>query len=154
MLKYNYLKEISSVQFSHSVVFNSLWPHGQQHARLPSSLPTPGAGWNSCPSSRWCHPTISSSAVPFSSYIQSFPASGSFLMSHHQIAKASASPCISPSNEYWGLFYRTQLSWQLDHVIALLWVNILNFKYKNNNVDTLLMKSDIWPNNCHLLLHF
>ena len=60
---------------------NSLWPHGLQHARLPCPLPTPGACSNSCPSSRWCHPTISSSVVPFSSCLQSFPASGSFLKS-------------------------------------------------------------------------
>ena len=54
----------SSVQLSHSVVSDSLWPHGLQHSRLPCPSPTPGAYWNSCPSSRWYHPTISSSAVP------------------------------------------------------------------------------------------
>ena len=69
---------ISSVQFSHSVMSNSLWLHGLQHARPPCSSPTPGGSSNSCPSSRWCHPTISSSAVHFSSCPQSFPASGSF----------------------------------------------------------------------------
>ena len=67
----------SSVQFSHSVVSDSLWPHGLQHARLPSPSPTPGACSNSCPSSQWCHPTISSSVVLFSSCPQSCPASGS-----------------------------------------------------------------------------
>ena len=71
----------SSIQFSHSVVPNSLPPHGLQHARLPSPSPTPGVYSNSCPLSRWCHPTISSSVVPFSSCLQSFPASGSFPMS-------------------------------------------------------------------------
>ena len=71
---------LSSVQFSHSVVSNSLWPHGLQHARPPCPSPTPGACSNSCPLSRWCHPTISSSVVPFSSRLQSFPASGSFQM--------------------------------------------------------------------------
>ena len=60
---------------------NSLWPHGLQHARLPCPSPTPGAYPNSCPSSWWCHPTISSSGIPFSSSLQSFPASGSFPMS-------------------------------------------------------------------------
>ena len=59
----------------------SLWPHGLQHARLPCPSPTPGTYSNSCPLSWWCHPTISSSVTPFSSYIQSFPASGSFQMS-------------------------------------------------------------------------
>ena len=67
-------------QFSHSVVSDSLWPHGLQHARLPCPSPTPGAYLKSCPSSRWCHPTISSSVVPFSYCLQSFPASRSFPM--------------------------------------------------------------------------
>ena len=72
---------LSSVQFSSSVVSDSLRPHGLQHARLPCPLPTPGACSNSCPLNRWCHPTILSSVVPFSSCPQSFPASGSFPMS-------------------------------------------------------------------------
>ena len=75
----NYIYPINSLQFSHSVVSDSLQPHGLQHARLPCPSPTPRACSNS--SSRWCHPTISSSGVPFSSHLQSFPASGSFPMS-------------------------------------------------------------------------
>ena len=71
----------SSVQFSHSVVSDSLWPHESQHARLPCSSPTPGVHPNQCPSSQWCHPTISSSVVPFFSCPQSLPASKSFPMS-------------------------------------------------------------------------
>ena len=67
--------------FSYSVVSDSLRPHGLQHTRLPCPSPSPGACSNPCPLSRWCHPTISSSIVPFSSCPQSFPASGSFLMS-------------------------------------------------------------------------
>ena len=67
----------SSVQFSRSVVSDSLRPHGLQHARPPCPSPTPRVHPNPCPSSRWCHPTISSSVVPFSSCPQSFPASGS-----------------------------------------------------------------------------
>ena len=70
----------SSVQFSCSVVSNSLWPHGLQHARLPCPSPTPRACSNSCPSGQWCHPTISSSVVPFPSCLQSSSASGSFPM--------------------------------------------------------------------------
>ena len=70
-----------SVRFSCSVMSDSLPPHGLQHARLPCLSPTPGAYLNSCPSSQWCHPTISSSVVPFSSSLQSFPASESFLLS-------------------------------------------------------------------------
>ena len=71
----------TSVQFSRSVVSVSLWPHGLQHTRLPWPSPTPRAYSNSYPSCRWCHPTISLSVVPFSSCLQSFPASGSFQMS-------------------------------------------------------------------------
>ena len=70
-----------SVQFSHSVVSNSLWPHGMQHTRPPYPSPTPRVYPNSCPLSCWCHPTIIFSVVPFSSCLQSFPASGSFPMS-------------------------------------------------------------------------
>ena len=70
-----------SVQFSHSVVSNSLRPHGLQHARPLCPSPTSGVYPNSCPLSRWCHPTISSSVIPFSARLQSFPASGSFQMS-------------------------------------------------------------------------
>ena len=69
-----------SVQFSPSVVSDSLQPHGLQHARPPCPSPAPGVYSNSCPLSRWCHPTISSSVIPFS-WLQSFPASGSFQMS-------------------------------------------------------------------------
>ena len=68
-------------QFSHSVMSNSLQPHESQHARPPCPSPTPGVHSNSCPSSWWCHPAISSSVVPFSSCPQSLPASGSFPMS-------------------------------------------------------------------------
>ena len=80
---------VFSVHFSYSVMSNSLQPHGLQHARLPCLSPTPGACSNSCPVSRWCHPTISSSVVPFSSCLQSFPVSGSFPMSQflQQVAK-------------------------------------------------------------------
>ena len=87
---------LSSVQFSHSVVSDSLQPHGPQHARPPCPPPTPRACSNSCPSSQWCHPTISSFVVPFSFYLQSFPASESFPMSQFfasggQSIRASAS---------------------------------------------------------------
>ena len=100
--------------FSHSVVevgwlvvSDSLQPHGLQHARFPCPSPTPGPYSNSCPSSWWCHPSISSSVVLFSSCLQSFPAAGSFHMSQFftsggQSIGASAS-VISPSNEYSGL---------------------------------------------------
>ena len=72
---------IASVQFIHSVVSDSLQPHEPQHTRPPCPSPTPGVHSNPYPLSRWCHPTISSSVVPFSSHLLSFPASGSFQMS-------------------------------------------------------------------------
>ena len=93
-------------QFSHSVMSNSLRPHGLQHARLPCPSSTPRAYSNSNPLSQWCHPTISLSVVPFSSCLQSFPASGSFkwVSPSHQVAKyLSFRFSISPSNEYSGL---------------------------------------------------
>ena len=71
---------LSSVQFSRSVVSNSLRPHESQHTRPPCPSPTPEVHPNPCPSSRWCHPTILSSVVPSSSCLPSFPASGSFPM--------------------------------------------------------------------------
>ena len=70
-----------SVQFSHSVMPDSLGPHGLQHNRLPCPSSTPGVSLNSCPLSRWCHPSISPSVIPFSSRLPSFPATGSFPMS-------------------------------------------------------------------------
>ena len=73
-------KPVSAVQFSSSVVSDSLQPHGLRHARPPCPSPTPRFYSNACPLSRWCHPTISSSIVPFFSHLQSFPASGSFCM--------------------------------------------------------------------------
>ena len=91
------------VQFSRLIVSSSLQPHGLQHSRLPCPSPTPGACSNSCPSSRWCHPTISSSVIPFSFCPQSFPASGSFPMSQFfasdgQSIGASASASVFPMN--------------------------------------------------------
>ena len=76
-----YLQAFCSVQFSCSVMSNSLRSHGLQHTRPPCPSPSPGVHPNPCPSSWWCHPTISSSVVPFSSCLRSFPASGSFPMS-------------------------------------------------------------------------
>ena len=96
---------VSVHQFSsvHSVVSDSSWPHELQHTRPPSPSPTPRVHPNPCPSSWWCHPTISSSVVPFSSCPQSFPASGSFPMSQHfasggQNIGVSASTSVLPMN--------------------------------------------------------
>ena len=92
-----------SFQFSRSVVSDSLRPHGLQHARLPCPSPTPQACSNSCPSCRWCHPTISFPVTPFSSCLQSFPASRSFPVSQFftsgcQSIRVSASVSVLPKN--------------------------------------------------------
>ena len=93
----------TSVQFSHSVMSDSLRPHESQHARPPCPSPTPGVHPNSCPSSWWCHPAISSSVVPFSSCPQSLPASESFPKSQlfawgGQSIGVSALPSVLPKN--------------------------------------------------------
>ena len=93
----------ASVQLSLSVMSDFLWSHGLQHARPPCLSPSPGVYSNSCPLSQWCHPTISSSVVPFSPHLQSFPALGSFQMnqlfaSSGQSIGASASTSVLPMN--------------------------------------------------------
>ena len=96
----------SMLLFSHLVTSDSLRPHGLQPTRIPCPLPSPGACSNSRPLSWWCHPTVVSSVIPFSSCPQSFPASGSFQMSQLYIRWPkywSFSFNISPSNEYLGL---------------------------------------------------
>ena len=95
--------QFSSVQFSHSVMSDSLWPHGLQQTRLPCPSPTPRAYSNSCPLHQWCHPTISYSVFPFSSHFQSFPALGSFPMSQFftsggQSIGVSSSTSVLPMN--------------------------------------------------------
>ena len=94
---------LHSVQFTLSVMSDSLRPHGLQHARPPCLSPTHRVYSDSCPLSQWCHPTISSSVVPFSSRLQSFPASGSFPMSQFfilgdQSIRVSASAWVLPMN--------------------------------------------------------
>ena len=95
--------QFSSVQFSHSVIYGSLLPHGLQHARLSCPSPTPRVYSNSCPLSQWCHPTTSSFVAPFPSYLQSFPESGSFPVSQlfasdGQSIGVSASTSVLPMN--------------------------------------------------------
>ena len=97
------ISDHSLVQFSRSVMSNSLQPHGLQYTRPPRPSITPGAYSNSCPLSQWCHPIISSSIIPFSSCLQSLPESGSFPMSHFfasdgQSIGVSASSSVLPMN--------------------------------------------------------
>ena len=105
-----------SVQFSGSVVYNSSWPHGLQQARPPFPSPPPG---DSCSLSRWCHPTILSSVVPFSSCLQSFPASGAFPISQFftsggQSIGVSGSESVLPMNiqDLFPLGWTGWISWQ------------------------------------------
>ena len=105
-IKYRYMKIpdfTDSIQFSHSVMSDALQPHGLQHARLPYPSPSPGACSNLCPLSQWCHPTILSSVIPFSSCLQYFPALESFPISWFfasggQSTGASASASVFPMN--------------------------------------------------------
>ena len=96
---------LSSVQFSDSVLSDSLWPHRLQHARPPCPSPTPEVRSNSCPLSRWCHPTISSSVIHFSSCLQSFPASGSlsqfFASSGQSIGVSGSASVLSVNIQDW-----------------------------------------------------
>ena len=107
---------IQSIQFSHSVLSNSLWPYGLQHVRLPFPSPTPRSCSNLCPSSWWCHPSISSSVIPFSSCLQSSLVSGSsesvFRIRWPKYWSLNFS--MSPSNEYSGL-----ISYRID------WLDLL-----------------------------
>ena len=97
------LFSVQSVKFSRPAVSDSLQPHGLQHTSPPCPSPTPGVYSNWCPLSRWCHPAISSSVIPFSSSLQSFPASGSFPLSQYftsggQSIAVSASESVLPVN--------------------------------------------------------
>ena len=111
----------SSVLFSHSVISDSLGHHEPQHTRPPCPLPIPGVHLNPCPLIRWCHPTISSSVIPFSSCLQSFPASGSLPMSQFfesgsQSVGVSASTSVLPMNIQ---------SW-----FPLGWTSLISLQYK------------------------
>ena len=116
----------SSVQFSHSVMSDSLRPHESQHSKLPCPSPTPGVYSDSCPSSQWCHPAISSSVVPFSSCPQSLPASESLPMSQRfawggQSIGASASASVLPMNtQDWSLGWAGWIFLQSKELKSLL----------------------------------
>ena len=111
---------------------NSLQRHGLQHTRLPCPSPTPRVYSNSCPLSRRCHPTISSSVVPFSSCLQSFPASGSFPMSQYLAIQWPKYLCFSlsvtPSNEYSGL-----ISFRMDWLDLLVFQGTLKSLLQHHN---------------------
>ena len=132
-----------SVQFSCSVMSSSLWPHGLQHSRFPCLSPTPRACSNSCPLSRWCHTTISSSAVPFSFCLQSFPASVSFAMSQFftsgsQSTGASASPSVFPMN------IQDWFPLRLTGLISLLSKGLSRVSFNHRSKASILWHS-AWP---------
>ena len=131
-------RNTTSVQFSHSVMSDSLRPHEPQHARPSCPSPTPRVYSNPCPLSQWCHPTISSSVVPFSSCPQSFQASGSFQMSQlfesdGESTGVSASTSVFPMN--------TQ-DWS-----ALGWTGWISFQSKWLSTYSLCWKYSKWRTN-------
>ena len=123
----------------------TLWPHGLQHARLPCPSPSPGVCSNSYPLSQWCHPTVSSSVVPFSSCIQSFPASGSFLtaLPIRWPKYWSFSFSISPSNDYSG-----PISFRMDWFDLLAVQGTLKtfFQYHDLKASVLRCSNPLWSN--------
>ena len=136
--------QFSSVQFSRSVVSNSLWPHESQHARPPCPSPTPRVYSDSRPLSQWCHPAISSSGVPFSSCPQSLPASEFFPMSQlfswgGQSIGVSTSTSFHPMNtQGWSLGWTGCISLQskgLSRVFVLGPLYVMSFKSYNNSIS-------------------
>ena len=104
---------------------NSLWPHGLQHTRLPCSSPTPGACSDSCPSNGWWHPTISSSVVPLSSCLQSFPVSGSFPMSSNEFQFFA-----SGGQKYWSFSFSISPSMNIEDWFPLGWTGLISLLSK------------------------
>ena len=110
---------VCSVQFSRSVMSNSLWPHESQHARPPSPSPTPGVHSNSCALSQWCHPAISSSVILFSSCPQSLPTSGSFPMSR-----------LFKWPKYWSFRFSSVLPMNIQGWFPLGWTGLISLLSK------------------------
>ena len=139
---------LSSVQLSHSVVSDSLRPHETQHARPPCPSPTPGVYPNPCPLSRWCHPTISSSVVPFSSCLQSFPASFSIFPRVFSNQSALHIRCpkywsfsfnISPSNEHSGL-----ISFRMDWLDVIAVQGTLKSLLQNHSSKASILRHSVF----------
>ena len=132
--------------FSHSVMSNSLWPHGLQYARLPCPSPAPGVCSDSCPLSRWCHPTISTSVIP-SSCLQSFPASGSFPMtwlfaSSGQSIGASASASVLLMNvQGWFPLGLTGLIFLLSRGLSKIFSSIIVRRHQFFSAQPFLLSS-------------
>ena len=144
----------TSVQFSCSVMSDCLQSHGLQHGRRPCVSPTPGAHSNSCPLSWWCHPTFSSSVILFSSCLQSFPKSGSFLMSQFftsggQSIGASASASVPPVNiQDWFPLELTSLISLQSKGLSRVFSNTTVHKHRFFSTQPSALKStrDYWTN--------
>ena len=154
---------------------NSLWPHGLQHTKPPCPSPTPGAYSNLCLLSWWCHPTISSSVISFSSHLQCFPASGSFLISQFFASdnqSIGVSPSVLPMNiqDWFPLGWTGWISLQskgLSRVFSntIVWKHQLtsclkpkeikpNVLLQKHNKDTSLMtNSMLFPSHCKIFMH-
>ena len=132
--------QFSSVQFSCSVVSDSLWPHGLQHTRPLCPSPTPRIYSNSHPFIRWCHPTISSSAFPFSSCLQSFPASGSFQMSR-LFASSGQRIGLSASTSVFPIEHSGQISFRMDWLDILAVQGILKSLLQHHSSKASLLQS-------------
>ena len=133
-------KQCGSIQFNRSVVSDSVWPHEPQHASHPCPSPTRGVHPNPCPLSQWCHPTISSSVVPFSSCPQSFPASRSFQMSQ---LSASGSQSIGVSNTSKSVLPMNTQDWS-----PLGWTGCISMQSKGLSrvfSNTLVQKHQFFP---------
>ena len=148
----------SSVQFSCSVVSDSLWPRELSHARPPCPSPTPGVYPNSCPLSRWCHPTISSSVIPFYSFPQSFPSSGSFQMSQlstsggQSIVFSAFNPWVRKIfwRRKWGTLYSI-LAWKIPRTEGS-GGGYTSWGHKELNMTEWLTLSLSWiPRDCRIL---
>ena len=141
---------VCSVQFSCSVMSDYFQPHGLQHTRVCCSSPTPGAWENSCPSSWWFNPTISSSVILFSSCLQSFPITGSFLMSPFFTSVGQRywrfNFSISPSNEYSGLISYRMTEW-ISLQSKALSTDLSNTRVQNHQL--FIAHHSLWCN-CHI----
>ena len=141
--------------FSRSVMSNSLQSHGLQHTRPTCPSPTPGAYANWCPSSRWCHPTISCSVVPFSYCLQSFPASGSYLMSQFFISggqgigiSASASVLLMNIQDWFPLGWASWISLNSKGLSRVFYTTVPKHQFFSTQLSFFLYKS--WMSNSHI----
>ena len=147
-----------SVQFSYSVMSDSLQPHGLQHAKPPCPSPTPRVYSNSCPLSWWCHPTISSSVIPFSFHLLSFPASGSFPVSQFftsggQSIGVSAATSVLPMNiQNWFLLGWTGLISLLSKGLSRVFSNTTVQKHLKD--PYLAFGSEMWMDDIKQNLYF